>query len=99
MFLEAKNAGSIIEPSFAETVRYTARRIITKTQFKRRCEIPSGYRLYLGAGRPGEFFNESRKLQRGCKLAHQLREHYTGLKFTPDKIPERIVTILNLQSG
>lgn len=73
-FLEIKNVGPIIELSFAETVRYTAQGIITKTQFKKQCAIPSGYGLYLGARRSGEFLDERRKLQRGCKLAHQLRE-------------------------
>ena len=48
--------------SFAETVRYTARGIITKAQFKRQCAIPSGYRLYLGARRPGELLDENTKL-------------------------------------
>lgn len=64
-FMEEKNAGPIIELSFAETVRYTAQGIITKTQFKKQCAIPSGYGLYSGARKPGEFLDERRNLQRG----------------------------------
>lgn len=73
-FLEAKNAGPIIELSFAETIRYTAQGIVTKTQFKKQCAISSGYGLYSGARKPGEFLDQRRKLQRGSTLAHQLRE-------------------------
>lgn len=60
--MKVKNAGSVTELPFAETVRYTAQGIITKAQFKRQWAIPSGYRLCLGDGRPGEFLDESRKL-------------------------------------
>lgn len=73
-FLEAKNAVPITELSFAETIRYTAQGIITTTQFKKQCAIPSGYGLYLGARKPGEFLGEKKKGQRGSTLAHQLRE-------------------------
>lgn len=65
--MEVKNAGPVIELSFAETVRYTAQGIITKTQLKKQCAIPSG--LYLGARRPGEFLDE-RKIYRGAASWH-----------------------------
>lgn len=48
--------------------------IIAKIQFKKQCAIPSGYGLYLGARKPGEFLDEQRKVQRGSTLAQQLRE-------------------------
>lgn len=65
-------------------------RIITKAQSKRPYAMPCGYRLYSGATRPGKFLDESRKLQRGCKLTYQLRKHCTSHKFASDRIPEHI---------